>query len=165
MVENESLRDNHCLKNNLISFGTFFKTFRIKLFLIFLLQQLDPCSCGGPVRVVLEVPYGSCRGPLSQLWRFRLPRLLPVVRKKSSIVCPVYRSQSPLVDRHQVRQVSANWTIKGADGASTATVWALHNYQGHPYRTSTSSGRVQQYIYIYLTDPVQWGLFYNHLCH
>ena len=38
-----------------------------------------------PLRVAMEVPYGSRGGLVRYLWRPRLPRLSPVAREKSYI--------------------------------------------------------------------------------
>ena len=53
---------NHSLKNT----GCLWHFFYIqkRLFSIFLLQKLDPCSRAGPVWVAVEVPYGSRGGPV-----------------------------------------------------------------------------------------------------
>ena len=128
MVENENLCENHLLKNSLMSFGTFF-TLKKSLFLLFLLQKLDHCSRGGPVRVALEVQYGShgwascgvsCGGPVCPVycrWSRKVLHRLPSVQE------PVPPSGQTLGETSFCRLGS-----KRVRWASTATVQALHCY-------------------------------------
>ena len=53
-------------------------------------------------------------------------------QEKVSHSLPSVQDPVPLVDRHEVRLVSATWAINGADGASTVTVWAIHGYRMGP---------------------------------